>query len=89
VILVTKSRRAPAILRDKADAACAAFCVAYDSGMRTFDFDRGLYAHDSVKRALSRAQHGKCCFCESKVTHVAFGDAEYAAMARAFIGKTR
>jgi hypothetical protein len=30
-----------------------------------------------VKAALRIAQHDKCGFCESKVTHVAFGDVEH------------
>lgn len=50
---------------------------AYDAGERTFTFKSGLYAHESVKQALVEAQHGKCAFCEAKVTHVAYGDVEH------------
>jgi uncharacterized protein (TIGR02646 family) len=46
---------------------------AFRSGAKTFDFDRGVYAHPSVKEALITAQHGKCCFCESKTLHVTLG----------------
>ena len=49
----------------------------YRDGSRRFDFDRSLYAAKSVKNALLKAQHDKCCFCESKVTHVAYGDVEH------------
>lgn len=38
--------------------------VVYQSGERTFSFDRTIYAHTSVKQTLIKAQHGKCCFCE-------------------------
>ncbi len=38
--------------------------TVYQSGERTFSFDRTIYAHPSVKQALIEAQHGKCCFCE-------------------------
>jgi uncharacterized protein (TIGR02646 family) len=50
---------------------------AYQSGERSFDFEDGIYGHESVKSALIQAQHRKCSFCESKVTHVAYGDVEH------------
>ncbi|MGP1386881.1 MAG: hypothetical protein ACTS2F_25215 [Thainema sp.] len=36
----------------------------YQSGTKKFSFDRSIYAHETVKKALIAAQHGKCCFCE-------------------------
>ena len=50
--------------------------ASYDSGALTFSI-AGLYNHSSVKLALLKAQHDKCCFCESKVSHVAYGDVEH------------
>jgi uncharacterized protein (TIGR02646 family) len=53
----------------KRDALLAAYDAApaeYDARTRKFDFDGALYGHSAVKRALVDAQHGKCCFCESK-----------------------
>lgn len=38
--------------------------TVYQSGERTFSFDRTIYTHTSVKQALIEAQHSKCCFCE-------------------------
>ncbi|HEX7242928.1 MAG TPA: hypothetical protein VF263_21755 [Longimicrobiaceae bacterium] len=38
----------------------------YDARTRRFTFDRTIYGHATVKSALVDAQHGKCCFCESK-----------------------
>ena len=35
------------------------------------------YSAKSVKNALIKAQHEKCCFCEAKGTHVAYGDVEH------------
>ena len=32
---------------------------------------------ESVKDALREAQHGKCAFCESKISHIAHGDVEH------------
>jgi uncharacterized protein (TIGR02646 family) len=51
--------------------------VAYDGGERKYKFDSGIYGHKSVKEILVTAQHGKCCFCESKVKPTAHGDVEH------------
>lgn len=40
--------------------------AAYDSRERRFVFNEKLYGDRTVKEALVSAQHGKCCFCESK-----------------------
>lgn len=50
---------------------------AFRSGERTFEFDDDIYGHASVKTALIEAQHRKCCFCESKIRHVTYGDVEH------------
>ena len=50
---------------------------AYRDGTKGFEFRRSIYAHKTVKNALKRAQHGKCCFCESQITHIAHGDVEH------------
>jgi uncharacterized protein (TIGR02646 family) len=36
----------------------------YNSGRKTFEFSAAIYAHSTVKAALEKAQHGKCCYCE-------------------------
>jgi hypothetical protein len=46
-------------------------------GDADISFDRDVYSDAAVKAALRIAQHEKCGFCESKVTHVAFGDVEH------------
>lgn len=51
--------------------------AAYNAGEREFKFHSRIYGSKSVKKALIKAQHGKCCFCESKVVHVAYGDVEH------------
>ncbi|MCY1083516.1 hypothetical protein [Archangium lansingense] len=50
---------------------------SYEKGKQSFEFDPGIYAHESVKQAILRAQHGKCAFCESKVAHLSYGDVEH------------
>jgi uncharacterized protein (TIGR02646 family) len=49
----------------------------YRSGEKTFDFDATIYGHDEVKAALRAAQHDKCAFCESVVSHISYGDVEH------------
>lgn len=43
----------------------------------SFDFDSNIYGHDSVKDALVILQNKKCCFCESRITHISYGDVEH------------
>ncbi|MCA8997680.1 MAG: TIGR02646 family protein [Planctomycetaceae bacterium] len=50
---------------------------AFDAGTREFEFISDIYGAKSVKKALIKAQHDKCCFCEAKFTHVAYGDVEH------------
>ena len=38
--------------------------TAYQTGEKKFDFANVIYAHSTVKTALIKAQHKKCCFCE-------------------------
>lgn len=38
--------------------------AAYRSGANKFVISEGIYTHDTVRKALERAQHGKCCYCE-------------------------
>jgi uncharacterized protein (TIGR02646 family) len=49
--------------------------TAYQSGDQTFTFDRTIYAHTTVKNALVKAQHRKCCYCEARINQA--GDIEH------------
>lgn len=84
MISVAKPTTAPAVLlsrgtvreqehRTDHDAAPADF----RSGAKTFDFDKGVYAHPDVKGALIEAQKKKCAFCESLIRHVSYGAVEH------------
>lgn len=37
---------------------------AYNTNKKRFAIDPGIYGHASVKSALKKAQHNKCCYCE-------------------------
>lgn len=63
--------------RQEHEAAVAADPAVFSSGAETLAFDRGIYAHLSVKRELVAMQHEKCAFCEAKPLHVSDGDVEH------------
>lgn len=50
---------------------------AYNAGVRSFTFKKEIYAAPEVKKALLQVQGTKCCFCESRVTHISDGDVEH------------
>jgi uncharacterized protein (TIGR02646 family) len=52
-------------------------CAQFEQGDHDFQFKSSIYGHDSVKTALRTMQHGKCCFCEAKITHISYGDVEH------------
>ena len=51
--------------------------VSFQQGSKKFSFNAKIYGHESVKQSLKTAQHDKCCFGESQVTHIAYGDVEH------------
>ncbi|CAN5904847.1 hypothetical protein BH23PLA1_BH23PLA1_19460 [soil metagenome] len=84
MIRVVKPDQPPRVLQIRGTEATKALCEAYDhspqdydSGAKSLDFNARIYAAKSVKNALRKAQNGKCCFCESKFTHVSYGDVEH------------
>jgi uncharacterized protein (TIGR02646 family) len=53
--------------KQKCKSHCDAYSLnpsAYETNKEKFDFASSIYAHESVKEALIKAQHQKCCFCE-------------------------
>ena len=84
MIRIIKPKRIPQILRTNGKKKTLEHCnsyaknsKAYDEGQKKFNFDSNIYGHKKVKAALIKAQHDKCCFCESKVTHISYGDVEH------------
>ena len=70
----------PAILQTQGKTAIKLLCERFNAGEKEFnskDFDSSIYGHPEVKKALQEIQHGKCCFCESKITHISYGDVEH------------
>jgi uncharacterized protein (TIGR02646 family) len=80
VIQIKKPAEAPEVLRRRGNTAAQKLCEQRDADLgahKTFRFQKGIYGHPSVRDALKRAQHDKCALCESKITHVQYGDVEH------------
>lgn len=78
MIRVRKPKLAPAPLRTEGAAATKELRRKSPRALaRGVEFDATIYGHAEVKRALVKAQHGKCCYCESKIRHVDHGDVEH------------
>lgn len=76
MIKLTKSNE-PSRLKTKGKKAIQSICNDYDSGKRTFDFDKTIYNNSSVKKLLKEDQNEKCCYCENKFTESSSGDVEH------------
>jgi hypothetical protein len=84
VIRIKKPTQAPAMLLTRGALMARQLREQYDAdpeaykdGSKWFGFDANLYRSKSIKKALQGAQHDKCALCESKVTHIAYGDVEH------------
>jgi uncharacterized protein (TIGR02646 family) len=84
MIPIKKSAKLPKILEDRGKKTTqensdefSANKADYENGAKKFKFDSGIYGSKSVKNALIKTQHGKCFLCESKITHISFGDVEH------------
>ena len=59
-------------------------CAAYDAsradylnGAKRFEFKHTIYGQKTVKDALKKAQHRKCCYCEGRFEAHDYGDVEH------------
>lgn len=77
MIKIEKPTEPPKTLIERGAAENRKNCAAYDSGQREFKFRKGIYGAQSVKNVLLRAQYGKCCYCESEVRPLSYGDVEH------------
>jgi uncharacterized protein (TIGR02646 family) len=65
------------VRRREHEAAIDADRATFISGAVSLQFDRAVYADQSVKETLVAMQHSKCAFCEAKPLHVSDGDVEH------------
>jgi uncharacterized protein (TIGR02646 family) len=75
MIAITKGD-APTILKEKGLELTNNMKLAFENGVRKFEFDSAIYGGKTVKNALIKIQRGKCCFCESSL-HAQHGDVEH------------
>lgn len=67
-----RPRTCPAVLATQGRRKAQEHSALYDgslphrTGRAQFPIAERIYRHPSVRRALHRAQRGKCCYCESK-----------------------
>jgi hypothetical protein len=77
MIRILRPQKIPKVLHADGRQRRDEHVAQHSQGDTAFIFDRAVYGHTEVKAALRIAQHDKCGFCESKVSHVAFGDVEH------------
>jgi uncharacterized protein (TIGR02646 family) len=77
-------RNAPAVLLSRGATRTRRDCDAYEAdpdayrrGDASFEAGDNIYGHKTVKAALLRSQHGKCCYCERKILASDYGDVEH------------
>jgi hypothetical protein len=77
MIRIKRPKSAPGILSGRGATERKKQCQAFAGGQRAFKFEPAIYGASTVKQTLVKAQHRKCCFCESKVSHIAYGHVEH------------
>jgi uncharacterized protein (TIGR02646 family) len=65
MVQIVKPFAVPTILQTKGKDATTELCRQYNQGKRKFKIKKSIYGNRAVRDVLIRAQHGKCCFCES------------------------
>ncbi len=77
MIQIKKSSEIPAVLKERGANETESLLTKHRSGARRFVFKPDIYGHGTVKEELRENQHDKCCFCESKLSHIDYGDVEH------------
>ena len=77
MIRVERPATPPAILLAEGAAKTLEDCAGFDGKAKSFTFDSDIYGHKTVKDALVEMHHGKCCYCESRVRHIAPGTIDH------------
>src|ERR1044072_3069439 len=84
MISIKKPPTPPKILQNRGKAETDDLCVnyqkniqSYKTGANKFSFKRDIYGNNTVKASLKSAQHHKCFLCESRISHISYGDVEH------------
>lgn len=76
MIKLFKSKK-PQILEKNAEKWTQEYLKAIDGEIPLTDAVSHRYNHPEIKRALEEETFGKCAYCESKLSHVSYGDVEH------------
>jgi hypothetical protein len=68
---------APDVILTNGPTWTAVWVDHVSNGAQIADADKGRYRHATIKAALVAETHGKCAYCESKVSQVYPGDVEH------------
>lgn len=78
MIRIDKPQAAPPVLQERGRQLKTEACTLMDArDPPRMQFDRTVFGAPEVRATLRAAQHGKCCFCESKLDHCSFSDVEH------------
>ena len=67
----------PKVLQDKAQQWTEELLAVLARGEKPTDAIKGRYRHPDIKNAIKVETSDKCAYCESKITHIAYGDIEH------------
>ncbi|MFF3923552.1 HNH endonuclease [Paenibacillus lactis] len=67
----------PDILVEKEEEWTQELMKYVESGDKIPDTIGGRYRHPNIKEALLSETYSKCAYCESKITHIDYGDIEH------------
>lgn len=76
MILLTKTQK-PQVLVDHAGEWTGELLAVIAANQKPSDYLKSRYNHPQIKRALIVETNAKCAYCESKLTHVTYGDIEH------------
>lgn len=74
MIKVARSPKPAILARNQLKWTTALLAASTDTEKRSAE---GKYRHRSIKDVLVTMFHGKCAYCESKISHVAYGHIEH------------
>lgn len=76
MIKLTKLQQ-PEILKDHAAEWTQVLLNKLAVHAKPTDSEKSKYRHPDIKKVLVQETYGKCAYCESKLTHIAYGDVEH------------
>jgi len=67
----------PTVLQKNEEKWKNAILAKLKAGEELTKTDKSRYSHRDIKETLVKETDGKCCYCESKIRHISYGDIEH------------